>query len=127
MTVADTDVLIDYLHGIEPAAGQIARGIERRSMVTTVINRFELLSGVTGERERRLVHELLAALPALVFDLAAADRAAEVRRALQRAGAPIGMGDSLIAGILLAHGGELLTRNHRHFTRVPGLRLAARE
>jgi predicted nucleic acid-binding protein len=36
------------------------------------------------------------------------------------------MGDSLIAGIILAAGGILLTRNVEHFRRVPGLRLAGR-
>jgi predicted nucleic acid-binding protein len=33
------------------------------------------------------------------------------------------MADSLIAGIVLAHHGVLLTRNRRHFERVPGLSL----
>jgi tRNA(fMet)-specific endonuclease VapC len=47
-----------------------------------------------------------------------------VRRALELRGEPIGMADSLIAGIVLQHGGTLLTRNRRHFERVEGLRLA---
>jgi len=33
------------------------------------------------------------------------------------------MGDSLIAGIVLAQRGVLLTRNRRHFERVPDLAL----
>jgi predicted nucleic acid-binding protein len=33
------------------------------------------------------------------------------------------MADSLIAGIVLAARGILLTRNRRHFERVPGLSL----
>lgn len=36
-----------------------------------------------------------------------------------------GMGDSLIAGIVLAHGGTLLTRNRRHFDRIPELSLGS--
>ena len=40
-----------------------------------------------------------------------------------REGQPIGMGDSLIAGIVLANDGVLWTRNRRHFERVAGLRL----
>jgi len=35
------------------------------------------------------------------------------------------MGDSLIAGIVLANGGTLLTGNRKHFERVPGLKLSA--
>lgn len=52
-----------------------------------------------------------------------ADRAARVRRDLEKAGVSIGMADSLIAGIVLEHGGRLLTRNQRHFDRVEGLPL----
>jgi predicted nucleic acid-binding protein len=33
------------------------------------------------------------------------------------------MGDSLIAGITLVNKGILLTRNRKHFARVPGLAL----
>ena len=69
--------------------------------------------------------ELLAALPCLSLDARGADQAAEVRRVLAGGGADIGMADSLIAGIVLAHRGVLLTRNRRPFERVPGLTLGA--
>lgn len=36
---------------------------------------------------------------------------------------PIGTADYLIAGIVLANRGILLTRNRDHFERVPGLTL----
>lgn len=52
-----------------------------------------------------------------------ADAGAEIRRTLERAGTGIGMADSLIAGIVVAHRSVLLTRNRRHFERVPGLAL----
>ena len=62
--------------------------------------------------------------PTLPLHQEAADRAARVRLELERAGQSIGMADSLIAGIVLAHNGILLTRNRRHFQRVTGLQLA---
>ena len=55
---------------------------------------------------------------------APAGAASEIRRSLERSGNPIGMADSLIAGIVTSNGGTLLTRNRRHFERVPGMRLA---
>ena len=127
MTVADTDVLIDFLAGSEPAAGWVAAELERGSLLTTVISRFELLSGARNPRQENSIRHLLAAVPALELDDEAADKAAEVRRSLDRSGASIGMADSLIAGIVLVHGGVLLTRNRRHFERVPELRLADRK
>lgn len=124
MTVADTDVLIDFLAGVEPAAAQVAAELERGSLKTTAVNRFELMSGARNARQESLTVRLLAAIPALPLDEAAADRAAAVRRSLERSGAAIGMADSLIAGIVLHHNANLLTRNRRHFERVAGLRLA---
>jgi predicted nucleic acid-binding protein len=38
---------------------------------------------------------------------------------------PIGMGDSLVAGIALANGLHLLTRNRKHFQEVEGLHLVS--
>ena len=69
---------------------------------------------------------LLDAVPALPLDAESADRAAEVRRTLEKQGTPVGMGDSLISGIVLANHGVLLTRNTKHFERVKGLRISGR-
>ena len=45
MTIADTDVLIDFLSGAEPGASRVSRAIESGALRTTAITRFELLSG----------------------------------------------------------------------------------
>ena len=123
MMVADTDVLIDFLEGRSPAVERIALELDRGQLRTTVISRFELLAGAKTVAQRTLVGELLAALPCLPLDEPGADAAAEIRRTLDREGAAIGMGDSLIAGIVVAHRGVLLTRDRRHFERVTGLAL----
>ncbi len=123
MMVADTDVLIDFLAGIEPIASRVAEEIES-GLATTAVSRFELRAGVRGVAQDRAVTGLLDALGVLSLDSAAADAAAAVRRKLERDGVGIGMADSLIAGIVLAHGATLLTRSRRHFARVEGLRLA---
>ena len=123
MTVADTDVLIDFLQGVDPGAGHIAREIERGALHTTVVSRFELLAGAKGRRQQRVVDQLLAALITLPLESDAADRAADVRRTLEKEGAPIGMADSLIAGIVLVRRGSLITRNRKHFSRIRDLTL----
>ena len=124
--IADTDVLVDYLSGHEPSAGRVAIELETGELHTTAITRFELLAGARSSRQERMIRELLDAVPALPMDAESADQAAEVRRTLDSQGTPIGMGDSLIAGIVLAHQGVLMTRNLRHFERVPGLRISGR-
>lgn len=126
MIIADTDVLIDYLAGAGPAADRIAIELTSPHLRTTVISRFELLAGARSDRQRHAVDTLLESIPALPLDADAADRAAGVRRQLSERGLQIGMADSLIAGIVLHHGGILLTRNFKHFERVDGLRLSGR-
>lgn len=124
MIVADTDVLIDFLAGQGAGADAIGRELEQGDLHTTAVTRFELLSGVRTKRQMTAVMTLLAAVPALPVDEAAADAAADVRRSLESTGEGIGMADSLIAGTVIRHGGRLLTRNSRHFSRVKGLTLA---
>ncbi len=123
MMVADSDVLIDALRGKDPAASRIALELETGALATTAISVFELRSGAKKAAEHRKVDRLLAALQVLPFDSAAAAAASKVRLALEAEGLGIGMADYLIAGICLARSSILLTRNRKHFERVPGLRL----
>jgi tRNA(fMet)-specific endonuclease VapC len=123
MIVADTDVLIDYLSG-EGEADAMERLLARGVLRTTVINRFELLSGAKNPKQLSRLTQLLAAVPSFALDDTAADAASEIRKSLERSGNSIGMADSLIAGIVTSNGGTLLTRNRRHFELVPGLKLA---
>ena len=123
MIVADTDVLIDALRGRSPAAERIALELGTGQLATTAITAFELRSGARESPASAQVDTLLRALVVLSFDEVAAERAAAARRELDAKGYPIGMADYLIAGICLANGAILLTRNRKHFERVSGLAL----
>jgi predicted nucleic acid-binding protein len=121
--VADSDVLIDFLAGVQPAKDQIAEYINTDQLQTTAVSCFELLSGAGENKRGHAVRQLLESVTVLPLDRAAARHAADVRRKLDRTGQKIGMGDSLIAGIALAHGVPLFTRNRAHFERVENLKL----
>ena len=125
MIVADSDVLIDFLAGREPAAARVEIELGTDSFGTTVVSRFELLAGARDRTAESIVRRLLDTIPALPLEGQSADRAAAVRRTLEGRGAAIGMADSLIAGIVLTHDAILLTRNRKHFERVEGLKLAS--
>jgi tRNA(fMet)-specific endonuclease VapC len=124
LTVADTDALIDFLAGRGAAAEFVSVRLAQGALATTAISRFELLAGVRSARQERAVRRLLGALRALPLDDAGADQAARIRRDLERKGQGIGMADSLMAGIVMAHDASLLTRNRQHFARIEGLTLA---
>lgn len=125
MIVADTDVLIDFFNGREPSRSRIRREMQRGRLCTTVINRFELLSGARNQHEEDVLLLFLEWMPSLPLGSEAAGQAARVRNVLERQGRGMGRNDSLIAGIVLHDSGTLLTRNLRHFERVSGLRLEA--
>ena len=125
MIVADSDVLIDFLAGRNPAAARIEIELGTDSFGTTVVSRFELLAGARDRTTEGIVRRLLDTIHTLPLERQSADRAATVRRTLESRGAAIGMADSLIAGIVLSHDAILLTRNRKHFERVEGLKLAS--
>lgn len=124
MIVADTDVLIDYLAGVEPAADRVAAEIAKGSLATTAVSRFELLAGAREDRQKAAVSHLLDAIPCYPLDDAAADRAATIGRDLGAKGAGIGAADCLIAGIVLSRGATLLTGNRKRFERVDGIEIS---
>jgi predicted nucleic acid-binding protein len=121
--ITDTDVLIDFLVGAQPVANQIVEYIKTEQIQTTAVTSSELLSGANDGKRGQAVRRLIDALHVLPLDRDAARRAAEVRHTLDRAGQAIGMGDSLIAGIALAYGLPLFTRNKANFQRVENLEL----
>ncbi len=124
MIVADSDVLIDALHGVEPLRTRIGEAITAGGLGATAITVFELCTGARNELEQGALDALLGALPVLPLDDAVARVAAAVERDLRRKGTRIGFADALVAGTCLVTGASLLTRNTKHFGRVPGLRLA---
>ncbi len=124
MIIADSDVLIDYLHD-RGAAARVGIELTTRSFATTAVTAFELRSGARSKKQRDGVEALLGAMTILSFGPEEAKKAAEVRQHLEADGAPIGMADYMVAAICLLQRGTLLTRNVKHFGRVPGLRLSS--
>ena len=135
MAVLDTNILVDLMRKRPgPTARRtirLIRGIlaDGGSLLTTRFNVAELYVGAmlspdaSGESQR--IDELLAAMQILEFDDAAARAYGHIEASLRRAGRPVGDMDALIASIALSQGQSLVTRNTRHFTDIPGLRLYA--
>ena len=71
----------------------------------------------------RVEEEILPSCTVLPFDLACARSAGEIQGRLRREGKPIGAADIQIAATALVHSLVVVTANHRHFSRIPGLEL----
>lgn len=126
MYVFDTDVLSLLMKGrlADAAADRMSAVAARAS--TTAVNLGELLYGAArsaaAARWLRLIEQHVLGLPILPFDAAAAQHYAEIRVALERRGESLDDGDLRIAAICIARDRILISRNPRHFGRVPGLR-----
>ena len=123
--VVDTDVVIDYLRG---RTTTLQAALMQYDCVITAVTVYELEAvAARSQRQQYLVEQLLSAVDVLPFDRLAAHLAADLWRILESQGQGIGLPDTLLAGICLAHGSPLLSRNLEHFQRVPGLRIIASE
>lgn len=124
MIIADTDVLIDFLKGAKPHADRVELELKTGGFATTAITVFELLCGARTDRQRKAIDALLAAMTILPFGPQEAKTAAKLRGQLEAEGQTIGMADFMIASICLERSSILLTRNLKHFSRVPGLKIS---
>lgn len=123
----DTSICIELIRGRSP--GVLAR-LRRRKIGTVGISAVtlaELRYGVARSRDPArntiaLAH-FCAPLEIRPFDHEAASSYGVIRAALERAGAPIGPLDTLIAAHAVALGVAVVTDNEREFRRVPGLRV----
>jgi tRNA(fMet)-specific endonuclease VapC len=118
--VLDSDVLIDYLRGAGPGRDLVRRVRETLAFRITAVSAFELALGHDYAYEAAATDALLAA-PLLALTRDAALRGGALLRQLRAAGKAIDMRDAMQAGICLEANAPLVTRNIRHFARVPGL------
>jgi predicted nucleic acid-binding protein len=110
----DTDVLIDHLRGhrrldlVDPA------------LTISVVTRCELFAGRNVDEAH--LRRTLGLLEEVLLTRATAESAGRIRRATG-----ISVPDALIAATALEHDLTVMTRNRRHFERVPGLAVQAPE
>ena len=127
MVCLDTDVIIDYLKKKESAT-RFIRNLQQQetSLTTTTITSFELFKGIfrlSDEDEKKAVEIFLTTLTLLYFTFEASVVAARISEELRKKGEEIDTLDLQIAAICISKGESLLTRNAKHFERIPGLKL----
>lgn len=120
--IADTDLLIDFLRGKGAGVDAIRRRLKDGTLRFTAVTAFELRVGADLLRRERTIARLLAGRT-LPLDVEAALHAGAIAADLGARGEPIGVADTLQAGIARRFGLPFATRNTRHFGRVPGLQV----
>lgn len=127
LVVLDSDVAIDHARGVSGVTDILLSLMREDRLVTTVTTIFELERGrIAGKSWDRLMN-LVNRIPVLHLTPPVARRAGQLAFELDRKGMAVAMGDLLIAALTLSQDAHLLTRNVRHFNRIPGLRLFGAE
>jgi toxin FitB len=108
-TMVDSDIVIDHIRGV--------RQLPPLPLAYSIITRCELFA---GRDDPRMLRRLLAPLQEIALDAEIAERGGILKRDSQ-----VPTPDALIAATALKHGLPLMTRNQRHFKRVPDLTLLA--
>jgi tRNA(fMet)-specific endonuclease VapC len=123
----DTNICVDYLRGRTTLLMEALRMFPPQSVKLPSVVVAELLYGAQKsskpKQNLRQVRQFVAHFDIAVFDGQAAEHYADIRAALDAAGTPIGPNDLLIAAMVRAAGGALVTANTREFKRVKGLKL----
>ncbi len=129
MYLLDTNVLSELIRK-SPDSGVMAavRQLDQSAVFASEVTLFELRYGAMRRDDAesfwaRLQRELIPAVQWLPVDRAVQLRAADLAADLDRRGERIGSEDCWIAATALEHRLTLVTRNLRHFDRIPGLRI----
>jgi len=130
MIILDTNVISALM--CHPADEKVIAWLDRQprsSIWTTSITLLELYYGLQIMAAGRKRSALMQRLETLVmekldrriaaFEISAAGYAADLMAARKKAGRPVELRDTMIAGIVLASNATLATRNKMHFDDLP--------
>jgi len=121
----DTDILSRFLRRDAKVVERFAAYTARHGTVAlSIVTYYEILSGLLHRDAKRQLDtflDLCRASDILPLSRAAADQAARLYAQTRKAGTPVDDMDILIAGIALAHGRIVVTRNTDHFDKLPGV------
>lgn len=122
MNALDTSFLVDYLHGEEEVREFVAEH-EHEPLFAPTVALFEVFVGAARTRGAEGIDEArddLSWVNELGLSVESAAEAALVDAELHERGEPVGLADTLIAGIVRNAGGTLVTGDG-HFENVSGL------
>ena len=124
--LVDTDMCIHAMRGNAQVVGKMSK-LSPSEIAISSITCYELYTGAAKckdpQRERAKVDVFVGTLTQVLFDLAAASNAAQLRASLEARGLMIGPYDVLIAGHAHSLGLALVTGNTKEFSRIGGLAL----
>ncbi len=126
MPILDSDILIGYLRN-EPKCLRIINDFRSSKTIikTTVFNVAELYQGAylssKYKENKKQITKFLNTLTILDFNRKDAEIYSEISVELRKKGISIGDFDELISSMAIARAETLITRNIRHYEKIPNL------
>jgi tRNA(fMet)-specific endonuclease VapC len=121
----DTDTVSYFLRGNSAVRSQMLQKIGQWGISTITYSELAAHQFLTSSPiVEELLAEFLKDVDTVAFESADALEAGRLAARLKKAGTPIGAADTLIAGHALSIGVTLVSNNLKHFSKVPGLKLA---
>ncbi len=114
----DTDVLIDFLRGLEPAKNFVADLPDQ--VYVSVITVAELHVGVRNGKERTSLTELLDTFEIISLDAYLAAEGGLLRRDYGKSHG-VGLNDALIAATAIKNRLQLVTLNAKHYPTIKNM------
>lgn len=128
MVVLDTDLVVALLRGKEAAIEKI-RKIEENDLeaYVTSITSYELFKGVylssNPAKNLMQVSNLFQNIKILNFEIEASKISARIFSHLKKKGLMTNIMDQMIASIVISHNETLVTRNLKHYEKIPELKI----
>lgn len=122
----DTNICIYLLNGSSKRLAEKVLSISPSCIKIPAIVKAELLFGAEKSKRKKenieKVERFLSSIEVIPFDKISATVYSKIRAKLELTGNIIGPNDMLIASIVIANGGTLVTNNLKEFKRVPKLK-----
>ncbi|MFH1916410.1 MAG: PIN domain-containing protein [Nanoarchaeota archaeon] len=121
--ILDSSFIID-LFNKDTQAIEHARDFEEgESIKVSTISVFEVCFGISGEKKLTKADEFFDSTIILDVNRTIARRAATLGQELQKKGLLIDPEDCVIAATAILENEPIVTRNVKHFSRIPGLKI----
>ncbi len=122
----DTNICIYLLNGSSKKLAEKVLSLSPSNIKIPLIVKAELLFGAEKSKRKKenieKVERFLSSMEILPFDETSAVSYSKIRVKLELTGNVIGPNDLLIASIVIANNGTLVTNNLKEFKRVPKLK-----
>ena len=126
-SMLDTDILSEFLRGNLKVIAKVDEHLKEFGFISlSIITYYEILNGLLYKDARKQLtrfENFVALNKVIPLTLRTAKIAATIQADLRKKGTEIGHTDTLIAGIAIASGMQLITNNTGHFKRIKELQI----